>query len=62
MQLDCPHCSAKVLQSRNHEGPNFCPACQKLFRLLPEREVPHWMFGVLVVLVGNWQVILYAVI
>jgi hypothetical protein len=58
MRLDCPYCAAKVSQRRNREGPNFCPACRKLFSMPPEHDVPPWILGVLVVLIGNWQIVL----
>jgi hypothetical protein len=48
------------VQWRNSDGPNFCPECQKLFFLSPEREVPAWVYGVVVVLIGNWQITLYS--
>ena len=55
MHCSCPHCSQIVVQKKNVEGPNFCPKCCKLFYVPPERELPPWILGVLVVLVGNWQ-------
>jgi hypothetical protein len=57
MNLVCPHCSQKVFQRRNKEGPNFCTECRRLFFLAPDREVPPWILGVVVVLIGNWQII-----
>ena len=60
MRVYCPHCNEQITQRRNYEGPNFCPACQRLFLLPPERPVPPWILGVVVVLMGNWQVVLHS--
>jgi len=59
MLLECPYCGHTTSQRRNCEGPNFCPACRKLFLVPPERQVPPWILGVVVVLIGNWQVMLH---
>ncbi len=58
MQCECPHCLHLVSQDRNPEGLNYCPACHKLFYMPPpERKVPGWLLGVLVVLAANAQVL-----
>jgi hypothetical protein len=57
MRIDCPYCQGYVTQAKNAEGPNFCPACQKLFYVPDQRSVPPWVFGVLVILTANWQII-----
>lgn len=56
MQVQCPHCQALVSQTKNTEGPNFCPKCRRLFRA-QERKLPAWILGVLTILVINWQII-----
>ena len=58
MHAHCPYCQGQVVQTRNHDGPNFCPECRKLFYVPEEPHVPSWILGVLVVLVANWQVLL----
>ena len=55
MRVYCPYCTGHVAQAKNVDGPNFCPQCRKLFYVPEEIQVPSWVFGVLVVLVGNWQ-------
>jgi hypothetical protein len=58
MRTQCPECRAIVMQSKNHEGPNFCPNCANLFYLpQDERQMPPWILGVLVILVANLQII-----
>ncbi len=45
------------MQTKNREGPNFCPHCQVLFRVPEPPKMPPWILGVLTVLVANWQII-----
>ena len=56
MRYPCPHCRRPVRQVRNTSGPNFCPRCCKLFYMPEPEKVPPWILGVVVVLLGNWQV------
>ena len=58
MHAHCPYCQGQVVQTRNQDGPNFCPQCRKLFYVPEEPRVPSWILGVLVILVANWQVLL----
>ncbi|MEN6558072.1 MAG: hypothetical protein ABFC54_07825 [Thermoguttaceae bacterium] len=58
MHAHCPYCQGRVVQTRNQDGPNFCPQCRKLFYVPEEPRVPSWILGVLVILVANWQVLL----
>ena len=55
MRVYCPYCNGHVAQAKNLDGPNFCPQCRKLFYVPEEPQMPSWVFGVLVVLLGNWQ-------
>jgi hypothetical protein len=57
MRANCPYCANRVVQSKNADGPNFCPECRKLFFVPEDRQTPPWILGVLVVLVANWQMI-----
>ena len=57
MHTQCPHCQALVVQTKNREGPNFCPHCHVLFRVPEPPKMPPWILGVLTVLVANWQII-----
>jgi hypothetical protein len=57
MRCDCPHCSHVVIQARNLEGLNYCPACQRLFLVPPAPRVRPWIWGVLVVLVAYWEIV-----
>jgi DNA-directed RNA polymerase subunit RPC12/RpoP len=56
VRYSCPHCSGKIEQVRNTDGPNFCPNCQRLF-CAPQSKVPAWVWGVLVFLTVNWQIL-----
>jgi hypothetical protein len=56
MHVQCPYCETGVSQSKNRDGPNFCPDCHRLFYLPEERQTPHWIMGVLTILVANWQI------
>jgi len=56
MSIQCTQCRARIAQARNRDGPNFCPACRGLFYPI-EVKVPTWVFGVLVFLMGNLQVL-----
>ena len=55
MRYPCPRCSELVVQTRNLEGPNFCPQCRTLFIMPTPPKMPPWILGVLVILVANWQ-------
>jgi hypothetical protein len=57
MCVRCPYCKGRVIQPKNWDGPNFCPACQKLFYAPEDPKVPPWILGVLVILVANWQIL-----
>ena len=56
MRVYCPYCNGLVAQAKNWDGPNFCPVCRKLFYVPEDPKMPPWILGVLVVLVGNWQI------
>lgn len=56
MAMECTICHAVVYQTRNRDGFNFCPTCRSLFRPV-ERQLPTWILGVLVFLIGNLQII-----
>jgi hypothetical protein len=53
MRPICPHCTVRVAQPMNREGPNFCPQCQKLFYVPSARKIPTWILGVAVILFAN---------
>ena len=55
MRCFCERCRQWFRQPRNCEGPQFCPTCHGLFFAPPERKVPPWIMGVLVVLAVNCQ-------
>jgi hypothetical protein len=57
MRTLCPQCSSLVVQTKNRDGPNFCPNCCRLFYLPEDRSVPPWILGVLVILVANLQIV-----
>ena len=54
MRCLCPRCCQLVVQIRNRSGLNFCPNCGSLFSAPPERPLPLWILGVLVILTVNW--------
>ena len=57
MRVYCPYCSGRLAQAKNRDGPNFCPVCRRLFYVPDDVPIPTWVLGVVVVLLGNWQVI-----
>ena len=57
MRSQCPHCLAWVRQTRNLEGPNFCPFCHKLFVIPRPKDMPPWILGVVAFLIANLQLI-----
>ncbi len=57
MRCYCPHCSHRVVQARNLDGPNFCEHCKKLFFPPIPEKIPPWVLGVLVILMANWQIL-----
>jgi hypothetical protein len=56
MCVYCPYCNGRLIQTKNLDGPNFCPQCQKLFYAPEDPKLPSWILGVLVILVANWQI------
>lgn len=61
MRTQCPLCCTKVVQPRNDDGPNFCPACCKPFYPVDEvSKVPPWILGVVVILMGNFQILTFS--
>ena len=57
MKCTCPHCGELLRQDRNPEGLNFCNNCRKLFLVPPEPSVPPWIWGVVTILIANWQIL-----
>jgi hypothetical protein len=57
MKCTCTHCGELVSQDRNPEGHNFCINCGKLFLAPAESKVPTWVWGVVTVLIANWQIL-----
>jgi hypothetical protein len=57
MRVPCPRCKCLVVQSKNQDGPNFCPNCYQLFYLPEQQKLPPWILGVLVILMANLQVV-----
>ncbi len=49
----CPRCYQWAVQVVNLSGPNVCPSCGKLFFMTIDRNVPRWIWGVLLVLATN---------
>jgi hypothetical protein len=39
------------------EGHCYCINCGNIFPLAPESKVPTWVWGVVVFLMANWQVL-----
>lgn len=58
MHYQCPACLHFLIQDSNPEGLNYCPACHRLFFVPPRTMVASWVWGVLVVLVANLQILL----
>jgi hypothetical protein len=56
MRCRCPYCCHRFWQARNLEGAQFCRQCHRLFVAPPEAKVPPWILGVVVILMGNWQI------
>jgi DNA-directed RNA polymerase subunit RPC12/RpoP len=57
MKCTCTQCGQLVSQDINPEGQNYCSYCGSLFLAPLERKVPTWMWGVVVVLMANWQIL-----
>ena len=57
VRCTCPVCSRVFYQGRSREGLNYCTNCQSLFLVPPERSVPFWIWGVLVVVLATCQVL-----
>lgn len=57
MRYSCPHCSRSVGQVQNTSGPIFCLHCRSLFHTPEPEKVSPWLLGMVVVLMGNWQII-----
>ena len=56
MHTHCPNCEKEVVQAKNKDGPMFCPHCFHLFELPEAQKMPPWIFGVLVILTANLQI------
>ena len=53
----CPRCRPLDVRFRNRGGLNYCEKCGSLFFERPERSVPLWVLGVLMILaVHCWLV------
>jgi len=57
MKCVCTHCGGLVYQDRNPEGHNYCVHCGRLFLAPPEPMVPTWIWGIVVLLLANWQIL-----
>ncbi len=57
MKCTCTHCGKLVHQDVNLDGHNYCVYCGNLFLVRIERKVPAWMWGVVAVLLANWQIL-----
>ena len=55
--MKCTHCGELVRQDRNQEGQSYCIKCGRLFLVPAEARVPPWIWGVVVVLMANWQIL-----
>jgi hypothetical protein len=58
MRYNCPFCSWEIVSPDDTGSVGFCSNCRSLFRAPLPQQVPPWILGVLVVLVGNWQVLI----
>ena len=61
VKCTCTHCGESVSQDRNPEGQNYCIQCGNLFLVPPETQVPTWVWGVVAVLLANWQILRTAI-
>ncbi len=57
MDCRCPQCGQLVGQVDDREGLNCCMSCRTLFVVPPQRRVPPWVWGVVVILTANWQLL-----
>ena len=57
MKCTCTHCGEFVNQDRNLEGHNYCTTCGNIFLVPSEPKVRTWVWGVVVFLMTNWQVL-----
>jgi hypothetical protein len=51
------HCGELASQDTNLEGHNDCINCENIVPVPPERKVPTWVWGVVVALLENWQIL-----
>jgi hypothetical protein len=57
VKCTCTNCGEVLMQDVNPEGLNYCPKCRSLFLVPPEPKMPTWIWGVVVFLIANWQIL-----
>jgi hypothetical protein len=53
----CTHCGEVLTQDREPEGLNYCTNCRNIFFVPLKPRVPSWIWGVVAVLMANWQLL-----
>jgi hypothetical protein len=56
MKCTCTQCGQSQSLDRSPAGLNYCSNCGNLFLVFIEAKVPTWIWGVVVVLMLNWQI------
>lgn len=57
VRYNCPHCSHLFVHKENIEGLAYCTNCRKLFIIPPKWAIPAWIWGVLAIMIANWQIL-----
>ena len=57
MECTCTNCGELVSDDQNLDGRNYCINCGKFVEVPSKPKVPTWMWGVVVVLLANWQIL-----
>lgn len=55
----CPRCSPLDIHVLSRSGLNCCEKCGSLYLGPPEKSLPPWVLGVLVILVTNYWLAVY---
>ncbi len=57
MKRTCTNCGELVSQDQNLDGHNYCINCGEFYLVSAESKMPTWVWGVVVVLMLNWQIL-----
>jgi hypothetical protein len=55
--MKCTHCGELISQDQNLDGRIYCIHCGSFFMSQLESVVPTWVWGIVVVLMAQWQIL-----